>query len=56
MNRPLTLRPAHRIFAAVMLACTALTGCMPAYRQAPALAGITTPQDWSCLLYTSRCV
>ena len=47
MNRPLTLRPAHRIFAAVMLACTALTGCMPAHRQAPALAGITTPQDWS---------
>jgi len=32
---------------ALLLAATLLTGCMPAYRQAPALAGIDAPPRWS---------
>ena len=47
MKPPVHLRPAHRVAAAVLLASAALAGCMPAHRQAPALASITAPPDWS---------
>lgn len=47
MNRAIHLRPAHRVAAAVLLASAALAGCMPAHRQAPALASITAPPDWA---------
>lgn len=47
MKEARNLRPAHRVGAAVLLACAALVGCMPAHRLAPALASITAPQGWS---------
>lgn len=47
MNPAVKLRPAQRVAAAVLLASAALAGCMPAYRQTPALASITAPPDWS---------
>ena len=46
-RNPRPARPAHRIAVAVLLASAALAGCMPAHRQAPALADITAPQNWS---------
>ena len=36
----------RKLTAAVVLASAALAGCMPAHREAPALARITTPQTW----------
>lgn len=47
MKQPLNLFPARRMAVAVLLASTALAGCMPAHRQAPALARITAPPAWS---------
>lgn len=48
MNRAApSRRPAPRIAVAVLLVSAALAGCMPAHRQAPALADITAPHNWS---------
>ncbi|MEO7941426.1 MAG: efflux transporter outer membrane subunit [Burkholderiaceae bacterium] len=47
MNRTQNAHPTHKAAAALVLAAAALAGCMPAHRQAPALAGITTPQAWT---------
>ena len=47
MKPAMNLRPAYQVAAAVVLASAALTGCMPAHRQAPELASLAIPQDWS---------
>lgn len=47
MKQTLTLRPRHKVATALVLATAALAGCMPAHRQAPELARITTPQAWT---------
>lgn len=45
MIRPMKLRSAQLV--AAVFATVALVGCMPAHRDAPALASITAPQAWS---------
>ena len=47
MNPASNARSTRKVVAAVVLATAALAGCMPAHRDAPALARITTPQDWT---------
>ena len=47
MNPASNARSTRKVVAAVVLASAALAGCMPAHRDAPALARITTPQDWT---------
>ena len=47
MKQALHMHPTHRLAAAVLLASAALAGCMPAHREAPALASITAPAAWS---------
>ena len=46
MKHLMNTRPAHTVMA-LLLAGAALAGCMPAHRQAPALANITAPSAWS---------
>ena len=53
MKSVMNLSRMHPVLAALTLVCAVLTGCMPAHRQAPALANITTPHDWSTLRSTN---
>lgn len=47
-RRPgLTLPPKRRAALAMLLACGALAGCMPAHRPAPPLAAIAPPTAWT---------
>ena len=48
MNRGLIKSPSPTL-AVLLLASAALAGCMPAHRQVPALAAITTPKVWNTL-------
>ena len=48
MNFPMKACPPRKVAAAALLASAALlAGCMPAHREAPALARVTAPQAWS---------
>ena len=47
MKSTMNPSPKHRLTAAVVLVCALVAGCMPAHRQTPALANITTPLAWS---------